>query len=366
MRAAVRIALAILFSTLALGAATPSVAQAAWWEQPTPWNGRILIYCLDDYLYQSDTLTFTMDIRDSGTSDGLRIDIAVTDETGLSFRWDDMDPDSKLAVGIGLGIARKMTVGPDLLRQFRPGTVTISTYLEYFNGMTGTWMPTANPYSSTTFVLYGGDRPAPLPEGIFYDMQDPNDWRYDSVYAVVDAGLIKGYNDRNFGVNDPLSTVQLLTILWRYAAPDEASAYNPNVTYNETDLIDVKPFQYYTGAVNWAYENGIVSGYETVEGKRLDPDAPVSTERAMTILANYVNGGEPTVSDQEIESLLARCTDGWSVSGWARPGIAWALETGLISGYEAADGSRELKPHEEIPRGRFAVILDNGLKAGTL
>lgn len=367
IKATARIALAILFSAVAFGAATPSVAQAAWWEPSTPWNGHIYIYCFEDYVYQSDSLTFTMDIWDVGPSTkGLRIDIALTDSTGASLRWDDVDPSRKLIVGTGFGQARKFTVDAGLLYQLQPGAITISTYLEYFNGQTGTWMATADPYSTATFELIGGAKPTPLPEGIFYDMQDPNDWRYESIYSVVDAGLITGYDDRHFGVNDSLSTAQLLTILWRYAAPEEAANYDASVTFNRTDLIDVKPQQYYTGAVNWAYENGVVSGYDTAEGKRLDPDAAVPTERAMTIIANYVNGTEPSMSDQEIESLLGRCTDGWTVSKWARSGLAWAIKTGMISGYEAADGSRELRPHENIPRGRFAVILDNGLKAGIL
>ena len=364
------IALAVFASAFAATTAFPATASAAWWEPSTPWNGNIFIYCLEDYVYQSDSLTFTMDIWDVGpNTDGLQLDVSLTDQYGNELRWDDLDPSRQMQVGTGFGHARDFTVGSDALRQLQPGTVTIATHLQYFNGSTGSWMDTAQPYSSTTFVLYGGNRPAPLPEfplpGCFADMQDPNDWRYDGVYAVAAAGLITGYDNGLFGVDDSLTTAQLITILWRYAEPEESSSTDTSSTLNETYLIDVADFQYYTAAVNWAFENGVVHGYQTPAGYRLDPDAPVSTERAMTILANYLTADEPAMSDQEVEGFLMKCVDGSSVSEWARPSIAWALKTRMISGYDTAYG-RESRPWENIARGRFAVILDNGMETGAL
>ncbi|MDN0056572.1 S-layer homology domain-containing protein [Collinsella ihumii] len=196
-------------------------------------------------------------------------------------------------------------------------------------------------------------------------MQDPNDWRYDGVYGVAAAGLITGYDNGLFGVDDSLSTAQLITILWRYAEPEASSNTDPSAVLNKTYLIDVEDFQYYTAAVNWAFENGVVHGMQTPQGYILDPNSPVSTERAMTILANYLTKDEPAMSAQEVDGFLLKCTDGSSVSEWARPSMAWALKTRMISGYDTASG-REIRPWENIARGRFAVILNNGMETGAL
>ncbi|OUO62064.1 hypothetical protein B5F74_02305 [Collinsella sp. An271] len=196
-------------------------------------------------------------------------------------------------------------------------------------------------------------------------MQDSNDWRYDGVYAVAAAGLITGYDNGLFGVDNPLTTGQLITILWRYAEPEAASSTDVSSTLNHTYLVDVADGQYYTAAVNWAFENGVVHGMETPRGYVLGPDQEVSTERAMTILANYLTKDQPAMTDQEVDGYLLKCSDGAAVSEWARPSIAWALKSRMITGYETADG-REIRPWENIARGRFAVILNNGINTGVL
>lgn len=158
-----------LFSTFALTVITaftvPTVAQAAWWEPSTPWNGQVWVYCFEDYVYQEDGLTITIDVTGIGSdSHGLSLDVSISDQTGYEIRWDDIDPRTQLQMGVGFGHAYEFTFGPDVLWRLHPGQIVISTHLEYLNGQSGDWTATAHPDASANFVLSAGDRPTPPPE----------------------------------------------------------------------------------------------------------------------------------------------------------------------------------------------------------
>ena len=196
-------------------------------------------------------------------------------------------------------------------------------------------------------------------------MQNPDDWRYDGVYLVKNVGLMSGYGDGRFGVDDSLSVVQLLTILWRYSEPEASFEYDASSTVDTSGLVDVDDYQYYTGAVNWAVSNGVVSGYETPQGRFLDPHAPISTERAMTIIANMLDSGNG-MTNQQVDAILRNFVDRSQISDWARQSVAWSVESGIVNGYEMSNGAREIRPQEHIPRGRFAVILANAIETGVL
>lgn len=139
MPSILRVKLSLLLCTvLAISLVPFSPAYALSWEPPTPWNGRVFLYCPEKSIYQSEDFTFTIDVWDVGSSDeGMRIDISLTDQSGGGYVWNDIDPRYHLQVGTGFGHAYKFTVGSEVLSQLLPGVVTITTHLEYYNGQTG-------------------------------------------------------------------------------------------------------------------------------------------------------------------------------------------------------------------------------------
>lgn len=46
--------------------------------------------------------------------------------------------------------------------------------------------------------------------------------------------------------------------------------------------------------------------------------------------------------------------------------MAWAIQQGVVSGYELPDGTHQLVPGERIARERVAVVLSNALEKGIL
>ena len=202
-------------------------------------------------------------------------------------------------------------------------------------------------------------RPHWTNEGFQYD------WYYDGVKFVYEKGLIKGYSGTTlFGVGDTLTRAQLATILYRNANPGVSSDSRPS---NTTGMPDVKGGEWYTAGVNWAVENGVINGYADEQGNRFafGPDDPVTFEQLITVLANCSAKSEDLPSAQESSKVLSSFKDGQSVSAWAQANMAWAVESGLVSGYDEPDG-QYLRPGEEVARERVAVILMRAFQSGIL
>lgn len=191
------------------------------------------------------------------------------------------------------------------------------------------------------------------------------DWYYDGVKFVYEKGLIKGYSGTTlFGVGDTLTRAQLATILYRNANSGVSSDSRPS---NTTGMPDVKGGEWYTAGVNWAVENGVINGYADEQGNRFafGPDDPVTFEQLITVLANCSAKSEDLPSAQESSKVLSSFKDGQSVSAWAQANMAWAVENGLVSGYDEPDG-QYLRPGEEVARERVAVILMRAFQSGIL
>jgi len=106
------------------------------------------------------------------------------------------------------------------------------------------------------------------PAAAFTDI--PADAYYrDAVAWAVERGITGGVTGDEFSPDDPCTTAQILTFLWRaQGQPEPAAAANP--------FTDADAGGYYFKAALWAYEAGLVSG------PVLSPDAPCT--RAQTVL----------------------------------------------------------------------------------
>lgn len=198
-----------------------------------------------------------------------------------------------------------------------------------------------------------------------FDDVAADSWYYSGVMFVYEKGLIKGYSGTTlFGVGDTLTRAQLATILYRNANPGVSSDSRPS---NTTGMPDVKGGEWYTAGVNWAVENGVINGYADEQGNRFafGPDDPVTFEQLITVLANCSAKSEDLPSPQESSKVLSSFKDGQSVSAWAQANMAWAVENGLVSGYDEPDG-QYLRPGEEVARERVAVILMRAFQSGIL
>ena len=219
-------------------------------------------------------------------------------------------------------------------------------------------------YTGTVTKYYSvGD--AQTPSGMFPDV-DYSQWYAAGVTFCYDKGLITGYTDGDdagkFGVGRTMTRAEFATVLWRYSCPEAAASYNGNAA-NETGMADVESNAWYTAAANWAVANGVIHGYDEADGAHFNPNVSMTFEQMVTIMANLCSDGANETADT---SVLSAFTDASSVSDWARGSVAWAKTAGLVNGYANDDGTRELRPQENVSRERAAVVLMNAFDNGTL
>ena len=147
-----------------------------------------------------------------------------------------------------------------------------------------------------------------------------------------------------FAPNATMTRAMLVSVLWRLAGAPAPKA--PNT------FVDVPDGAWYTDAVTWAAENGVVSG---IGGSRFDPSGFVTREQTAEILYNYAHSKGYDVSAR---ADLTAFPDAGSVSGWAEEALSWANAAGLING-TVRDGRTILDPQGSASRAQVAMILMN-------
>ena len=185
---------------------------------------------------------------------------------------------------------------------------------------------------------------AGCPSTNFTDVEE-NGWYHIGVDFMVKNGFMNGVADDAFDVDGNLTRAQLVTILYRIAGEPESTATNP--------FADVADGQWYTNAVIWAAENGIVKGVNTTT---FAPNDQITREQIATILFRYAKA-------EKVEGKLAGFPDAEKVSDYAADAMAWAVEQGLINGISESDGKTYLAPQETATRAQIAVILMRYLTA---
>ena len=113
---------------------------------------------------------------------------------------------------------------------------------------------------------------------------------------------------------------------------------------NDASFADCDPEAFYAEAVAWADESGIIAGYG--DGTNFGPEDPVTREQLATIL--WRQAGEPEGSGD-----LSGYPDGGDATDYAVPALEWAVDAGVLSGF--GDGS--LAPGGVLSRAMLAAML---------
>ena len=175
----------------------------------------------------------------------------------------------------------------------------------------------------------------------FKDVKE-NDWFYDAVSYAVENGLMSGMSEDIFAPNTPLTREMLAVVLYNVEGQPEGTEANT--------FTDVKGDMWYTDAILWANENGIVAGYDN--GAYGVGDL-ITREQFATILYRYAQfkGYDTTQGGMAVREF----SDYENISDYARPAMAWAVNAGIMGGMD--DGT--LMPQGKATRAEAATMLMN-------
>ena len=167
---------------------------------------------------------------------------------------------------------------------------------------------------------------------------DPFQWYYDYVLRGVELGLFNGMGDGTFEPGGTMTRAMIVTVLYRMAGSPAASA--------STSFSDVSAGQWYTQAVAWGTEQGIVLG---MGDGTFGTNAMVQREQLVTFLYRYAGS---CGIDTSARADLSAFPDAGRVSSYAREAMQWAVASGILNG---SDGY--LLPQGKATRAQCAKLV---------
>lgn len=170
-------------------------------------------------------------------------------------------------------------------------------------------------------------------DDLFSDVTE-SDWFYNTVMAAYDNGIVSGMGDGTFAPYDKARRGQVVTMLHRVMGKPTAES-----AAGFTDLTA----DYYIEAVNWAAETGVVKGYSETE---FGPDGCITRQDLVTLLYRMEKSPAPGGD-------LSGYTDAVDVRDYALDAVKWAVEKGIINGYE----DNTLRPAGEATRAEVCAVL---------
>ena len=175
----------------------------------------------------------------------------------------------------------------------------------------------------------------------FKDVKE-SDWFYEAVSYAVENGLMSGMSEDIFAPNTPLTREMLAVVLYNVEGQPEGTEANT--------FTDVKGDMWYTDAILWANENGIVAGYDN---SAYGVGDLITREQFATILYRYAQfkGYDTTQGGMAVREF----SDYENISDYARPAMAWTVNAGIMGGMD--DGT--LNPQGKATRAEAATMLMN-------
>lgn len=165
-------------------------------------------------------------------------------------------------------------------------------------------------------------------------------WYFGSVETCNYHGWMNGVGDGKFDPNASMTRAMLVTVLHRAVGSPKAEGAHP--------FSDVAAGKYYSDAVAWAYENGVVKGVSDTE---FAPNKNISRQELVTVFYRY---SETIEWDEVSESAdISGYADVSDVSGWAKDAFAWAVGAKIVNGVT----ENTLVPRGDATRAQCAKIL---------
>ena len=180
------------------------------------------------------------------------------------------------------------------------------------------------------------------PGKAYVDVPDASHWAHVGIDFVLKAGLFYGTSETTFDPDATMTRAMLVTVLYRLEGKPETNAENP--------FEDIADGMWYTDAVVWAAENGIVNG---VAANIFDPDGEITREQMAAILYRYTKFKGLTLNDGD---YVEEYPDINKVSPYAAEAMRWANAEGLINGMSNGE-TVLLVPDGNATRAQVAAIL---------
>ncbi len=161
-------------------------------------------------------------------------------------------------------------------------------------------------------------------------------WAYKYICDAAASGLFRGTGENLFSPEAPMTRAMFVTVLHRYA--------DSPTPKHENTFTDVPADEWYTDAVTWAAENGVVNG---MGDNLFMPHRYITRGEITAVLYRYASGSVKR------PGILRGFLDADLIPDWGIESMAWAVENGLIGGRTLT----RIAFSEDATRAEAAAVL---------
>lgn len=183
-------------------------------------------------------------------------------------------------------------------------------------------------------TITDGASDTPTPSASSFTDVSPTAYYADAVKWAVEKNITNGTSTTTFSPEKACTNAEILTFLWRAAG-------EPGISSEIVVYFDLAPNQWYTVAILWATEKGIIS-------RDFQLDAPCTRSSAVKYI--WQAKGSP---DPAAPSAFTDVPAGADYS----PAVAWAIEAGVTKG----TGGGKFSPADTCTRGQIVTFLHRAM-----
>lgn len=178
-----------------------------------------------------------------------------------------------------------------------------------------------------------------------------NHWAEPFIQPLVDRGVIRGFPDRAFRPDAPVTRAQFAALVQQAFSGPAAS------TGGDLQFIDVTPRYWAYQAIQTAYRLKFLNGYPS---RAFQPDQAIPR---VQVLVSLVRGLALPAPTQTVD-LEATFADGDEIPDYASSSVVAALENRMLVNYPNV---REIDPNRAATRAEVAAMIYQALvRAGQL
>ena len=170
-------------------------------------------------------------------------------------------------------------------------------------------------------------------------------WYYEYVREASELGLMTGLDNGNFGPDKAMNRGMVSIVFHRIEGEQQVPYANI--------FSDVYNNQYYTTAVMWAKETGIITGYASGVFKPLNN---VTREEMATMIYRFASYKGVNISSTKDITYFS---DYNKISDYAKDALMWCVDNGIMSG---KDNGTRLDPLGTATRAECAKMLVQAYK----
>src|SRR5690606_8267941 len=179
-----------------------------------------------------------------------------------------------------------------------------------------------------------------------------NHWAKDAINNMGSRLIVNGTGTGMYQPDQDITRAEFAAIVVR--------GLGLRISTSDSSFTDVNASDWYNGAIQTAYEYGLINGFEDGTFR---PTESITREQAMLIISKAMKITELQGADSaQATDIVTAFADAAAVSNWAVNGVADSVSAGIITGRN----NQWLAPKANITRAEVAMILQRLLQKSEL